>query len=230
MTRPKLLDLFCCAGGAGTGYHRAGFDVIGVDIDPQPRYPFEFAQGDALAYLRLLIAGRKVRAFDAIHASPPCHDHSRLSSIPGRTNGTDWLLPATRELLIGTGLPYVIENVVGAKMIDPIRLCGSQFDLTAHDPALGETVRLERHRLFESNLPIVGGGGCRHDRTVQVAGVYGHNSSTDRAIMRRTAYVPSTPVRRTLMGIDWMTRDELSQSIPPAYTEHVGRQLIGLLR
>jgi hypothetical protein len=130
--RPRLLDLFCGAGGAAVGYHRAGFDVVGVDINPQPRYPFEFHQADAMTF--------PLDGFDAIHASPPCQAYSHGTPPDKRSNHPD-LLDATRDRLNAAGLPWVIENVPRAPLRSPVILCGSQFDLTAHDPATGLRTR-----------------------------------------------------------------------------------------
>jgi DNA (cytosine-5)-methyltransferase 1 len=140
--RPRILDLFCGAGGAGMGYHRAGFDVVGVDLAPQPHYPFEFSQSDALAWLDYpLTLGLR---FDAIHASPPCQAYSAMSACrPGLADQYPDLVAPTRELLEATGLPYVIENVPRAPLRDPVTLCGHMFGLP-----------LYRHRLFEANFPI----------------------------------------------------------------------------
>lgn len=141
--RPLLLDLFCGAGGAAEGYHRAGFDVVGIDINPQPRYPFRFIQGDALD-VSLWPVG-----VDVIHASPPCQALS--TQTPDKSKHLN-LIPATRDVLVGSGLPYVIENVEGARrsMVDPIRLCGSSFGLD-----------VRRHRYFESNVDLQG-VACDH--------------------------------------------------------------------
>jgi DNA (cytosine-5)-methyltransferase 1 len=254
MSRPKLLDLFCCEGGASEGYRRAGFDVYGVDRfryfdertktvkgHTQARYPFPSFQGDVVAVMRSLLAGTAItftapntgdleplglEDFAAIAASPPCQFHS-VTKHSHNVKHVD-LIPVTRILLKRTGLPYVIENVVGAPLVDPVMLCGSEFALTAYDPAIDAPVRLERHRLFESNVFLLGGGGCVHDRGIQVAGAYG-GGSVDRnraKNVRRGGYTPAKPVRAALLGIDWMTQDGLSQSIPPAYTEHLGRQLL----
>lgn len=244
---PRLLDLFCGAGGASMGYQRAGWEVFGVDLNPMPHYPLPFKQGDALAVLRRLLAGGSehfewrhsggyfghllgLQHFDAIHASPPCQAYSVTKY--SHTIEYPELIEPVRVLLIETGLPYVIENVVGAPLTHPITLCGSMFDLTAHDPATDLTLELRRHRLFESNVAISAPSGCRHVH--QVGGVYGGGSSTrskDRADWPkgkpgRGGYTPHAAVRYELMGIDWMNRDELSESIPPAYTEHIGAQLL----
>lgn len=220
---PRLLDLFCCAGGAAMGYHRAGFEVVGVDLDTQPRYPFEFHQADAIAYVR-----EHVHEFDVIHASPPCQAFSRTKTL--HSNEHPDLVAITREALIATGKPYVIENVVGAPLRDPLTLCGTEFNLTAPDVD-GVPLKVLRHRLFESNVALRGNGGCRHDPTVLTASIYGagggwtpgHRDSPTR----RGGYVPHTDVCRALLGVDWTTKHELSQVVPPAFTEHLGRQLIG---
>lgn len=205
MGKPRLLDLFCGAGGAGMGYHRAGFDVTGVDINPQPRYPFAFIQGDALEYVR-----QHGHEFDAIHASPPCQ---AFTSLQGR-----WrreypdLIAATRAEIQGTGRPYVIENVAGAPLINPLMLCGSMFDL-----------RVIRHRLFECSPSIWWSpGDCTHPRGA--VGRRGHLG--DREWMTVTGHFSDVAKARVVMGIDWMAQRELSQAIPPAYTEWIGRQLL----
>jgi DNA (cytosine-5)-methyltransferase 1 len=219
MRQPRLLDLFCCAGGAGMGYHRAGFDVVGVDVEPQPRYPFTFVQGDALAYL-----AAHGQAFDAIHASPPCqgnlHGLNAVNRSLGRTVAHPDLIGATRELLRVSGKPYVIENVVGARLLAPVQYCGSSFGLP-----------IRRHRRFESNVLLLA-PGCEHDRhrerrywtsamkdgqrqRAAVVQVYGNGGE-------RHLWGPA-------LGIDWMVPDELTQAIPPAYTEHIGRQLLAAI-
>jgi DNA (cytosine-5)-methyltransferase 1 len=136
----RLLDLFCCAGGAGVGYDRAGYEVVGVDIDPQPNYPFEFVQADALT-----LSPKFIASFDVVHASPPCQSYSDLAKRNG--NGHEWprLIGPVRNMLIRSGLPYIIENVDGAPLRDPVVLCGTMF------PKL----RVLRHRLFEANFEIV---------------------------------------------------------------------------
>ena len=215
--RPKILDLFCGAGGAAMGYHRAGFDVCGVDIHRQPRFPFVFLQEDALAVLAGLIRKGNIGFFSAIHASPPCQRYSAASK---RWNGAaerhpDLVAP-TRELLIASGLPYVIENVVGAPLIDPIQLCGSAFPLG-----------VQRHRLFESNVELEG-VACDHASMPLKYDIYDHG----RWYKSRVAHVfghgggKSKGDWPEAMGIDWMTNAEMAQAIPPAYTEHIGKQLI----
>jgi DNA (cytosine-5)-methyltransferase 1 len=197
------------------GYHRAGFTVVGIDIDPQSEYPFEFHQADALAFLRE--HGHK---FAAVHASPPCHDHSTLSSLSGM-DGTADLLDATREALARLPQPWVIENVAGARgaMREPLRLCGTEFGLQA------EGWWLARHRLFESNVPLWGAGGC-HCAGRKIAGVYGHSDGPVYKEGRKGWSAPS-PLARELLGTPWITnRHALAQAIPPAFTEFIGEQLL----
>lgn len=210
MTRPLLLDLFCGAGGAAMGYHRAGFEVVGVDVRPQPNYPFAFEQADALKVLERMPLF--VRGFHAIHASPPCQDHSKLRNATKRLHGTADLLPQTRILLEQTGLPWVIENVPGAPMRADFRLCGCQFAL----PGLRRERWFETSwRGFEMRSP------CSH--TDQLVTVSGHGAQGwEYKKGRRTTQED----RKRAMGIDWMNRDELAQAIPPAFTEYIGAQLL----
>lgn len=237
----RILDLFSCAGGAAAGYARAGFQVFGIDMEPQPRYPFAHYVGDAIAALAHLIAGGGITFthpdghqetlhladFDAIHASPPCQTYSATSSWHDKEHPA--LIEPTRAALQAAGLPYVIENVVGAPLVDPLRLCGTEFDMRAPDVD-GVMLKLVRHRLFESSIPLVGNGGCRHDRSVITASVYGNGGgwSTEYrdSPTRRSGYIPKTPVVRALLGIDWMNKHEMSQVVPPVMAEHVGRQLV----
>lgn len=221
MARPLILDLFCGAGGAAMGYYLAGFDVIGVDAAPQPRYPFRFVQMDALAFLGVA----DFRRFAAIHASPPCHDHSSLSAFRGK-DGTGHLLAETRDRLQVTGLPYVIENVVGAPMINPLKLCGSEFGLETMT-ARGLAV-LRRHRLFETDWFAYGAGGC-HCAGRLILGVYG-SSDGDQSAPDRRGWCGTVEDGRRVMGIDWMNRRELTQAIPPAYTRFVGGQLLDVIK
>ena len=214
--RPLLLDLFCGAGGCSVGYQRAGFDVIGVDCAPQPHYPFTFFQADALDFV-----GSVVRSMDfpirsriaAIHASPPCQDHTR-SYVP-RKHGTGWMLAAVREQLSSIDIPWVIENVPGAPMRADFRLCGCMFGLP----------RLRRERWFETSWQhFEMRAPCHHpDPPVTVAG---HGIPSGSWYLNRVDGYEYSKLARAAMGIDWMTRDELAQAIPPAYTEHIGRQLL----
>jgi len=208
----RLLDLFCGAGGAAMGYHRAGFDdITGVDIKPMPRYPFKFIQGDALEYLAVHGA-----EYDVIHASPPCQAYT-MAGQQWRLDGKEYpdMVAQTRELLLKIGKPYIIENVPGAPLINPVVLNGAIFKKN-----------LRRTRRFETNFGIpfmlipkegpsrfrMGRKPRHNDPVVPV----GHFSGVLRA--------------RRVMEIDWMTREELAQAIPPAYTEWIGKQLLEMLR
>lgn len=196
------------------GYARAGFDVVGVDISPQPRYPFAFMQKDVMS-----LEVDFLRSFDAIHASPPCQRYSDLAKR--NRNADQWpdLVEPVRELLRSSGKPYVIENVEGAPLIDAVLLCGTMF------PKL----RVIRHRLFESNVFLTAPAHGKHPL------VFTHDK-------RKAHYAKlsewTSPVQVTgggncskaaaadAMGIDWMTKNELNEAIPPIFTEHLGRQLL----
>ena len=221
----KLLDLFSGAGGAAKGYQRAGFYVVGVDIVAQPRYcGDEFYQADALEYL-----AQHWQEFDAFHASPPCQFATRLRSLHAGREYVNWI-PQTRELLQASGRVYVIENVEGAKahLHSPVMLCGTMFGLGVGDADLW------RHRLFEINGPFFLTPPCQHKH--RVIGVYGGHGRDRRVITvighsggkhtRRSENGFSCAERNAAMGIDWMTQAELSQAIPPAYTEFIGLQLL----
>lgn len=194
------------------GYYRAGFTVIGVDAEPQPHYPFHFVQGDAIAALRQW--GHLV---DVIHASPPCQLFSSMTKMHCPEDHPDLVTP-TRKWLEHHAKPYIIENVVGAPLVNPVTLCGSSFGLTA---MVGDEKRqLRRHRLFESNVPLVG-LECRHEGGT--VGVYGKTGGSSKRDGIRFGGVSSW---RQAMGIDWMTARELREAIPPAYTEFIGKQLL----
>lgn len=253
MTRPKLLDLFCGEGGAGMGYYQAGFDVYGVDLDAKrvERYPFPFRIDNAIHVLDVLLSGRKIdfgrqvgdvwvsewlglSDFAVIHASPPCQGYSRgTAALPDRLDRYDRLIAATRDLLIETGLPYVIENVEDAapELRAPLTLCGTEFGLMADDTD-GRRLMLKRHRLFESNVHLLGAGGClgHSARTRRrVAGVYGgaRRDEQEAREVRKGGYVPaSLDVLRALIGAPWMTEQGCFLSIPPAYSQHIGEQLL----
>ena len=228
--KPRLLDLFCGTGGAAMGYHRAGFDVIGVDIVQQPNYPFKSTRCDALIALRRLmeddfLATRFGNVWledvSAIHASPPCQAFTAYQRT-GIVGDYPDLVDPVRQLLNATGLPWVIENVVGAPLTDPVLICGSMFD-----PAMN----IRRHRLFETNWKLEPPQWpCRHKLTAP--GRF-KSSSTRRPNSRATIEIGAwdEPLARQqeAMGIDWMTLEELSESIPPAYTEFIGAQLLAHL-
>lgn len=205
--RPRLLDLFCGAGGAAVGYHRAGFDVVGVDIRPQPNYPFRFMQGDALTWL--WSDSPNYWKFDAIHASPPCQHYANVTAWRGNQNDHPDLIGPTRELLEQTGLPWVIENVGEAPLEHPFMLCGT---------ALG--LRVRRHRYFETNwIDYTESFGwsepCRHRHDDYA---FDHGAKQPESIYRDA------------MGVEWMTVEESREAIPPAYTEFVGHQLLAHLK
>lgn len=202
---PTCLDLYCKAGGASAGYAQAGYDVTGVDIEPQTRYPFRFVQADALEYVEA-----HGNEYDLIHASPPCQQFTSLQGRWGREYPD--LIEATRAALIATGKPYVIENVAGAPMENPIMLCGSMFGL-----------RVIRHRLFETNPPIWWPPGhCTHPRGA--VGRRGHLG--DREWMTVTGHFSNVAKAQQAMGgLDWMTQAELAQAIPPAYTKWLAEQM-----
>ena len=206
--KPRLLDLFCGAGGAAMGYHRAGFEVVGVDINLQPRYPFEFHQGDALDW--------PLEGFDAYHASPPCQRYSIASaSRPGLANTYPDLIGPIRDRFLGTPRPYVIENVNGARKMlrDPIRLCGAMFGR-----------ELYRHRLFETSFPAAVPHHPRHTVKCSRAGHW--EPGTYVCIAGNCAPIK---LAREAMDVTWTTRAELKESIPPAYTEWLGGELLKLI-
>jgi DNA (cytosine-5)-methyltransferase 1 len=233
-SQPRLLDLFCGAGGAAAGYSRAGFDVVGVDIKPQPNYPFEFHRADALDVLDLMAKGwtwapLRPGRFAAIHASPPCQAYSVLRRANPGAEYPDLIEP-TREHLEASGLPWVIENVPGAPLRYSVVLCGSMFGLGA-----GKR-QLRRHRLFETNFPIMQ-SPCQHRG--EAIGVYGggatgrytfENGGKKDYYNRRGGYQGTIAERREAMGIDWMLGAEINQAIPPAYTEHIGGYLLAEVR
>lgn len=198
----RLLDLCCGCGGAGVGYHRAGFNVVGVDIEPQPNYPYEFHQADVLTY--------PLEGFDAYHASVPCHAYTSLRHRTGRQYPD--LIALVRARLQATGRPYVIENVPGAPLHNPVTLCGSMFGLGVNGR------QLRRHRLFEGSFPVMAHPCQHHGQPVGVYGTGGGGQMT-------RGYKGTPDEYRQAMGIDWATRAEIAQAIPPAYTQHIGSYL-----
>jgi DNA (cytosine-5)-methyltransferase 1 len=211
MKRPRLLDLFCGAGGCAVGYHRAGFRVHGVDMDWQANYPFRFLQWDALRI--------NPRDFDVIHASPPCQLWSMTAYRTGKTYPD--LITPLRERLAEWGKPYIIENVEGAPLKSAAMLCGRYFDLGT--PCKDGVYRyLRRHRYFESTFDLTG-TGCHCVPGDPIIGVYGQGSATTTG---RRGYQGTVKEREIVMGIDWMYSSEMSQAIPPVYTEYLGRQIL----
>lgn len=215
--RPRLLDLFCGAGGAAVGYMRAGFDVTGLDIVPQPAYPAgHVLQGDAMIALD---DSEWIRSFDVVHASPPCQAYSSLRTRQHRWIEYAELVTPVRDRLVELGIPWVIENVPGAPMPFASVLCGSMFGLGLD----GRTLR--RHRLFESSIPLdVPPDACAGR---PVVGVYGTGGGWTRTAPGGGGVKVSGELAAQVLGITHTTHtDELAQAIPPAYTEHVGRQLM----
>ena len=217
--KPRLLDLFCGAGGAAKGYSDAGFEVVGWDIEPQKGYPYEFHQGDVMNLTR-----EYLRGFHAIHASPPCQGYTELRHAPG-TRGAPKLIPKVRGRLLLSGALWIIENVEGAReaMHKPITLCGSMFGLGA------QGCQLQRHRLFESNIDILA-PSCDHNSR-PVIGVYGGHARKRSAKAggrsTRDEWIGGHKAAASeALGIDWMTLSELSESVPPAYTKFIGKQMI----
>lgn len=208
MKKKILLDLFCKAGGAGMGYYQAGFEVVGVDIEKQKRYPFEFVQDDAIEYL--IANGYK---FDAIHASPPCQAYSSSTPTQNRAKHPD-LIKQVRFFCIKQKKPYVIENVAGAKrhLLNPIMICGTMFNLN-----------VVRHRYFETNWPIDQVLKCNHIRTTVQQGKRPDRAKNYHCV---TGNFSDIEFAREAMGIDWMGQKELAQAIPPAYTKYIGEHLL----
>jgi len=207
----RCLDLFCGAGGSAMGLSQAGFEVVGVDVVPQPRYPFEFRLSNALE--------ADLSGFDFVWASPPCQAHSSLRHCVGKQY--EDFISRTRRKLEEWGGPWIIENVVGAPLLNSVRLCGSAFGLG-----------VRRHRIFESNIPLVG-VECRHDlqpEPIDVSGMGG------RRVNPRVGQGGDSRKPRNLkeasqaMGINWMSQKEISQSIPPAYSRFLGRQVTQWIR
>lgn len=215
--KPRLLDLFAGAGGCSMGYHQAGFEVVGVDIEPHPDYPFEFHVGDAMDWLHPDV----LSDFDVVHASPPCQAYSDLKTTWNARNDHPELVGPVQTALRRWGGTYVIENVPGAPLDAPITLCGSMFGLGIPG------YQLRRHRLFEiSPMPPMLLPECSH--IGPVVGVYGDHLRS-RGHWRKGADFPGqdkVALAREALGIDWMNWSDLSQSIPPAYTRFIGEALI----
>ena len=211
MSRPRLLDLFCGAGGTTAGYYRAGFDVTGVDIAKQPNYMFRAHKADAVTF--------PLDGFDAVHASPPCQSYSGMTNCrPGVSGEYPQLIDVMRDRLAAWGGPWVIENVAGSGLASQddllgthgLLLCGAMFGLP-----------LYRHRLFEASFPMCAPNHPRHDVPASKAGHW--KPGTIISVAGNCAPIA---LARQAMGIGWMTRDELAESIPPAYTEYIGASLV----
>jgi DNA (cytosine-5)-methyltransferase 1 len=206
----KLLDLFCGVGGASVGYAEAGFEVHGVDLKHGKRYPFTYLRADVLDVLR---DDEYIQQFDVIHASPPCQTHSitqHLRKAQGKSTSKLDLIPETRAALITSGKPYIIENVPGSPLINPIQLCGSSFGL-----------KVRRHRLFESNMKLVG-SVCDHKSQGRPIGVYG---SLNDQIPNGGKTATTIDEARDAMGMPWAIWTELVEAIPPVFTKYLGEQV-----
>jgi len=206
----RLLDLFCGGGGASAGYVMAGFEVVGVDIVKKKSYPYEFYKADAI---EILNDKEFIANFDIIHASPPCQFYSitgNLMRAQGKTTSKPDLLAQVRNLLVATGKPYIIENVPGAPMTG-VTLCGSMFGL-----------KVRRHRIFESNLPLVT-SKCDHKSQGRPVGVYG---SINDEIPKGGKTAATLLEGQLAMGINWLGWGNLKESIPPAYTYYLGKQVL----
>jgi DNA (cytosine-5)-methyltransferase 1 len=205
----NLLDLFCGAGGASKGYADAGFTVTGVDLKHGKRYPYKYLRQDVMS-----LGIDFLRSFDVIHASPPCQLFSstkHLRNAQGKGSSKLDLVQPVRDMLIASGRPYIIENVLGAPLINAVTVCGSSFGL-----------KVRRHRLFESNLQLVG-TECRHREQGRPVGIYG---SMRDEIPSGGKTAESMDQAKEAMGIDWMLWGELVEAIPPAYSLYIGEQLV----
>ena len=212
--RPRLIDLFCGAGGCSVGYHRAGFDVVGIDLKPQKRYPFPFIQGDAMR------PPVDLASFDAIHASPPCQRYSVATKVwKGRSEQHPDLVGETRDMLRGSGRPWVMENVRSAPFQGATMLCGTMFGL-----------RVLRHRLFEGSFFLLAPPHTPHPKG-NLTNAHRCYSTGDSPFVCLAGHNFERKEGEKAMGIDWMgSRYELAQAIPPAYTEYIGRQLMQVVQ
>jgi len=221
--KPIVIDAFCGQGGAGMGYSWAGFEVIGIDITPQPCYPFGFICGDALVILRHLLRGDPIpwdgrllwlRDIAGFHGSPPCQRYSDTQRIQDREHPD--LIAPIREIMQATGLPYVIENVPGARaeLRSPVELCGAMFGL-----------RTYRHRLFETSFPVLVPGHPPHIAPQAKMG----RPVQPGEFIQCVGNFSDVPLGREAMQMPWATREGLREAIPPAYTEHIGRYLMAAI-
>lgn len=229
MRPARVLDLYCGQGGAAMGYSRAGFEVAGVDIKDQPRYPFEFIKGDAIEFLEWLtdtVTGREFLAgIDLIHASPPCQRYSAAVTHANKLKHPDLIGP-TRVLLEQAGLPYVIENVPGAPLMWPVELCGCMFDMFVQHGPRGEYFALRRPRLFEASFPLLVPEHSEH--IAWACPVIGRGSPG--WFYRKHGFGIPAARQAELMGTEWMSHAGTVESIPPIFTEFIGIQARALIR
>jgi len=208
VSKPILVDLFCCGGGAGKGYADAGFEVWGVDINPQPKYPFKFIQDDAIEFFK-----KNHHLFDAWHASPPCQNNTK-STKTHKAKGKvyECFIERVRDMFNEAGdKPWIIENTMDAPLIDPVMLCGGMFGLKTY-----------RHRLFESNIELI---VPEHPEHIAKNAKMGR-APKDGEFIQVVGHFSGVPFAREAMGISWLGQKELAQAIPPAYTEYLGKQLM----
>ena len=204
-TRKTALDLFCGGGGASMGLHRAGFDVVGVDLFDQPKYPFKFIKADALDF--------DITGYDFVWASPPCQAFTAYKRRKDHVKYSPNLIPKIREKLIANRKPFVIENVQGAPLLDAAMLCGSMFSLD-----------VRRHRFFESNFKI-DQIKCQHNLQLPRFAPASNRKNLRKTVEIGVWRIPLA-IQQKAMGIDWLDVRSLSQSIPPAYSEYIGRQFL----
>jgi len=221
--RPRILDLFCGAGGCSKGYADAGFDVVGVDVEPHPDYPFTFSQDDALVVLAAIVNTGRYRGvtFDAIHASPPCQAYSTMGQKHATTQAAHpALIAPVRARLRAIGVPYVIENVPGARreLDHPIQLCGRAFGLG-----------VGRHRLFECSFACMSVQCACDGNELPVYGKLDGRRVWTRSDGSELRAAKTLEQAQAAMGIDWMAWEDLTQAIPAAYTEHIGGYLMAAL-
>ena len=203
--KPVALDLFCCQGGASYGLDAAGFQVVGIDIVPQPNYPFPFIRADAITTLPV--------GFDFIWASPPCQKHTLAQRIQG--NDHPDLIEPTRAMLRASGIPYVIENVVGAPLENPVMLCGAMFHLLTY-----------RHRNFECSFPVEAPHHPRHQAPNRKMG----RPVQDGEMMHIVGNFSGVQRARDIMGTQWMNRDGLREAIPPAFAKFIALEALKHIR
>jgi DNA (cytosine-5)-methyltransferase 1 len=204
----QVLDLYCGQGGAAAGYRQAGFDVTGVDLDPQARFPYPFHQADAIAWVRQNLDMIR-ETFSLIHASPPCQHYSKAQRIQDRDHPD--LVGPTRDVLDETSLPWVIENVEGSPLLNPIELCGAMFGL-----------RTYRHRLFETGggFTVAPPAHPRHTAPLRKMG----RRPMDGDMIHAVGNFSGVAIVRDDWGVPWMNRNGIRESIPPAYTRYIGEQ------